>query len=83
VTSENPTGDDNSAQRAEGKANQHSNESKPIIPPAIGPTKSETPPCCFEQNPTTEKEKHWLDYVEAGMGALGLLVLIVYTNLLL
>jgi hypothetical protein len=76
---ENPIDPQQTTPHAEGKPYNHAPKSDPEIPPAIGPTKPVPPPAPKQETQAREKEKHWLDYLEAGMAGFGLVVLIAYT----
>jgi len=73
INQEQPTPDTN------GETNQHGTNTEPVISPAIGTTKPESPPSSQKGGQSHHQKKHWLDYLEAGMGGIGLIVLIAYT----
>lgn len=53
-------------------------ETQPVINPTIGLTEPETPPSSEKSEQSRREKRHWLDYLEAGMAGIGLLVLVVY-----
>ena len=79
MTSGNPTEQDHPAPNADDKADHNAAETNPEVSPTIGATEPETKPSSQSCNQSGDKQKHWLDYLGAGMAGIGLLVLIAYT----
>jgi hypothetical protein len=79
MNSENPAKQKNSTPNTKSESNQHATPTQPVISPVVGAAKPEAPPPSEKCKQSKCSEKHWLDYLEAGMGGLGLVVLVVYT----
>jgi hypothetical protein len=79
MNSENPVNQEQPTPDAKDETNQDTTQAQPVISPTIGTTKPETPPPSEKCKQSCHEKKHWLDYLEAGMGGVGLFVLVVYT----
>jgi|ERR1039457_3080046 hypothetical protein len=79
MTSENPSEQEHPAPNAGDKTKHNSSETNPIVSPAPRATETKSEPSRQSGCQSCDKQKHWLDYLEAEMAAIGLLVLIAYT----